>query len=224
MPSHFIAPSLLDQRYFSNSEYIPVPVDVKWKYRTTANTFVHNAGHFGLQGRNGTRELVEAMKLVTSPAQLLLRCQESPPFLIPPLPNITLQIGNVPYESLWDEGDVFIFPEKFNGLSLPLQEARAAGMLIIATDRFPMNTWLPTEYLIKPETTYRTNIGGSYLDFEESIISSKSIAETIDKVYGQCIADYSIAGNAWGNSMSWERLGQRWLSALQRICNEGVHK
>ena len=40
---------------------------------------------------------------------------------------------------------MFVFPEKFNGLSLPLQEARAAGMLVLATDRFPMNTWLPRE-------------------------------------------------------------------------------
>lgn len=145
-PDAIINPSLLDQQYYPQGTFIPVPVQVPWKQRTKAEVFIHNAGHGGLKGRNGTRELIEALYYVDSPCKIIIRAQDQLN-----TPNyhskftVQTQVGTSPHETLYDEGDVFLFPEKFNGLSLPLQEARASGMLVMCGDRFPMNEWLPTE-------------------------------------------------------------------------------
>lgn len=151
-PDVFINPSLLDQRYYPSGVFISVPVNYRWRQRTRARVFVHNAGHGGLKNRNGTAELLEALWLcdclkgATTSAECIIRYQGNLPDTGPRgdfAGKLQWRHGTVDYDTLYEEGDVFVFPEKFNGLSLPLQEARAAGMLVMCGDRFPMNTWLP---------------------------------------------------------------------------------
>lgn len=214
-PDKFICPSLLDQNHIGG-DFIPVPVEVPWRKRKTAQVFVHNAGNGGLKGRNGTKELVEALKYVESPAQFIVRSQGELriPSSLSNSAKVEVIYGNHPYDTLWDEGDVFVFPERFNGLSLPLQEARAAGMLVIATDRFPINTWLPRDPLI-PVGEYRRNqVSGGCLEFDDAIVDPKEIARRIDEWYGKDISDYSENGRKWAESMSWNNLKPLYMEAL----------
>lgn len=231
-PDLWLCPSLLDLEWSHNAwsgmtknraVMLPVPVDAPWRRRRTVETWVHNAGHGGLRGRNGTKELYAALPLVKRPTRLILRTQE--PFHGNNY-STALQIGNVavdyrlgtaPAETLWDEGDAFIFPEKFNGLSLPLQEARAAGMLVVATDRFPINTWLPREPLVKPLEMRRAAVSGKFAEFDEAVVDPRSIAAAIDGWTGEDIADYSLAGRFWAEEMSWETLRPKYLDILERL-------
>jgi hypothetical protein len=232
-PDRFINPSLLDQQYYPQGVFIPVPVHgIPVRARTRAEVFLHNAGHGGLKGRNGTAELVEAMRHVKSGAKLVIRMQEpnrqywaagglqdasEKPKNLPG--NIELQVGTLPYEKLWENGgehDVFIFPEKFNGLSLPLQEARAAGMLVMCGDRFPMNTWLPRSPLIPVAGYRKTRIGPPYNEFDEAIFDPKAIAAKIDEWHGRDITEYSESSRAWTESMSWGVLKPKYLEALSK--------
>lgn len=222
-PDLFICPSLLDLQYYPNrSVFIPVPVEVPWKQRREAKVFVHNAGNGGLKGRNGTAELMEALWLCnclkgSGDARFIIRWQEKLPDVGPRgdlAGRITWHNGTVPAEQLYDEGDVFIFPEKFDGLSLPLQEAFAAGMLVMGADRFPMNTWLPKEPLIPISGTKRSNISPRCLDFDEAIVDPKAIAATIDRWYGQDITAYSDAGRQWAEETSWDVLKPRYMEYL----------
>lgn len=233
-PDFFINPSELDQQYYPNhSVHIPVPVEVPWRQRTRAEVFVHNAGHGGLKGRNGTAELIEAMRHVKSGARLTLRAQEASrqywagealresgevPGGLPS--NIDVKIGTLPYEHLWADGgygDVFVFPEKFNGLSLPLQEARAAGMLVMCGDRFPMHCWLPKQPLI-PVAGYRKNrIGPPYNEFDEAMFDPKDIAAKIDQFFGTDITEYSRQGKEWADRMSWQALKPRYMETLEGL-------
>lgn len=236
-------PSLLDLRYFSEmhmpegervppfetcygvhgsvSRFTPVPVEVEWKQRHTATVFVHNAGHGGLKGRNGTKELLQAMKYVKSPVELIVRSQEQidlrdeNEILLDQ--RVTTRIGTCPQKELYSEGDVFIFPEKFNGLSLPLQEARAAGMLVMSVDRYPMNTWLPDGPLIPVVTTVKNRVGPPYMEFDEAIINPRMIAGKIDEFYGADIHEYSQDGLAWARRMSWDVLGPKYLELLEGL-------
>jgi hypothetical protein len=214
-PDKFINPSLLDQQYYPEGTFIPVPVEgVKWRRREAARVFVHNAGHLGLKGRNGTQELLDAMPYCKQPIRLIIRAQDS----VAPRgtkldPRIDLQIGTVPHEELWRVGDVFVFPEKFNGLSLPLQEARAAGMLVMCADRFPMNTWLPKSPLI-PVKSYQRNQIGHCNDFDEAVIDPRDIAATMDAWYGQDISQHSEDGWEWSRKMTWEALKPLYLEAF----------
>lgn len=238
-------PSLLDLRYFSEmhmpegervspfetyhgvhgsvSRFTPVPVEVEWKQRHTAKVFVHNAGHGGLKGRNGTNELVEALSFAKSPATFLIRSQEYQSDVEESLAKISSTVdvhyssGTRDAKDLYTEGDIFLFPEKFNGLSLPLQEARAAGMLVMSVDRYPMNTWLPDGPLIPVVTTVKNRIGPPYMEFDEAVINPRMIAEKIDEFYGVDIHEYSLNGLFWSRKMSWDVLGPKYLELLEGL-------
>lgn len=210
-PSKIICPSLLDMQYYPHGEFIPVPVDVKWRLRKRARVFVHNAGNGGIGGRNGTKELVEAMQYVKSPLKLIIRSQV---YIKPPDdPRIELQIGTVRKEHLWDTGDVFVFPEKFNGLSLPLQEAFASGMAVMAGNRFPINTWLPNPLLI-PTCGYKKE--RIAVEFECAQYDPKTIAATMDEWYDKDISSFSKQGRVWAYQNSWKKLKGKYLTALSR--------
>lgn len=204
-----IAPSLLDQEYYPGSTFIPVPVDVPWRKRLQARHFVHNAGNGGLAGRNGTRELLEAIQHVKSPIRLTIRSQV--PIKEVKDPRVEYKIGQFPHEELWEEGDVFVFPEKFNGLSLPMQEAFASGMLIMAGDRFPMNTWLPKEPLI-PVSRKHWEMNGS--KFQVSEYDPIKIAAKIDEWYNRDIWQYSLLGQTYGQTNSWAVLKEQYEKLL----------
>ena len=64
-PDVILGGSVLETEFF-NAKHInvPVPDEIIWKQRKTAKVFVHNAGHGGLHGRNGTKELLKAMECV----------------------------------------------------------------------------------------------------------------------------------------------------------------
>lgn len=201
----------------SKAVYLPVPVEgIKWRQRTKAEVFVHNAGHGGLKGRNGTSELLQAIRLVKSPAKFIIRAQEKHDW--PPYPELLgraeLYTGTIPQNELYNEGDVFIFPEKNNGLSLPLQEARATGMLVMATDRFPINEWLPREPLIEPSDYIKMRIGPPYHEFLQAVVDPKDIAAKIDAYYGMDISDYSSSGLSWAYNNGWAVLRPKYLELL----------
>jgi hypothetical protein len=203
IPDVIISPSLLDQTYFTTSRFMQIPVDVKWKQRDKALVFVHNAGNGGLGGRNGTKELLEAMQYVQSPIELIIRSQV--PIKETNDPRIKYEIGDC--KDLWSVGDVFVFPEKFNGLSLPLQEAFASGMMVMATDRFPMHTWLPTECLIPVKKYKKERIS---VEFDSAVIDPKDVAHTIDSWYNTNITRFSLLGKEFGEKNNWSNLKQQW--------------
>lgn len=205
-PDEIWCPSQLDYDFYKsqgkeNLKLIQIPVDVKWKLRTRARVFIHNAGNGGIGGRNGTKELIEAMKYVKSPIKLIIRTQTID-FKCDD-PRVEIRFGTTPYESLWTEGDVFIFPEKFNGLSLPLQEAYASGMLVMCGARHPMTTWLPNEPMIPVRSYKKERIA---VEFDMAEYSPEDIAERIDFWYDKDITNYSLLGKEWGKTNSWKNL------------------
>ncbi len=221
------APSLLDQDYFPGSVFISVPVETKyWRQRVQALKFLHNSGNIGCREHKGTRQVIEAAQYIKSDAKLTVRSQDSKslrsivnhtyPLTLPKC--LTVEYGAIDYSTLWDGYDVLVAPEKFNGLSLPLQEARAAGMLVMTTDRYPMNTWLPKEPLIPVHETIMAQVSRGHMEFEESVVLPQVIAETIDNWFGKNIALYSISGKYWANENSWQSLIPRYIAELEKVC------
>jgi len=225
-PDLWINPSALDQQYFPDGKQVTVPADseIKWYQRTTAKVFVHNAGNGGLHGRNGTNNLIEAMKYVQSPIKLIIRSQRPLEVGTDHDSRIEVRVGNHSKSELWATtedggGDVFVFPDRFNGLSLPLQEAYTAGMCVMATNRFPANTWLPTSPLIPVSSVRKNAISGAYKEFDESIVSPESIAEKIDEYYAQDITTISTLGKMWAQQSSWEIIKPEYVSIIENLCN-----
>lgn len=221
-PDLIINPSALDQRFYPRGIHIPVPVKQEWKLRETAKVFAHNAGHGGLKGRNGTQQLLDALQHVKSPIQLIIRSQKPLGETVDgyfELGNVKVDYrhGTLSSDNLYSEGDVFIFPEKFNGLSLPLQEAFASGMGVMCGDRFPMNTWLPTDLLIPVLSYEKAAVSGRCNEFNSAIISPRMIAATIDRWYDKPIGGYSYAGRLYAENNSWEKLKPLYISALSNL-------
>ena len=230
IPHHmdrYLCPSLLDLEYFpkDKSIFIPVPVDEPWEQRMRARVFAHNSGHIGLKERSGTRQVLEAMKHVNSPIELIVRSQN--PKLIDTVrqvggdyyniqndPRVKIEIGHVDYTQLRKGCDVCVAPEKFNGLSLPLQECRAIGLLVMTTDRFPANTWLPTEPLIPVSGESLNRVSGRCIEFLESIVDPIDIAAKIDEYFDTDISQYSREGRDWAATQSWEVLKPRHMKVL----------
>ena len=210
-PDEIWCPSLLDYDFYEgkNRKLVSIPTEVEWKLREKALVFVHNAGNGGLGGRNGTRELIDAMQYVKSPIKLIIRSQI--PLKEVSDPRIEYRIGN--FNDIWSEGDVFIFPEKFNGLSLPIQEAFASGMLVMASDRYPNNKYLPTDCLIPVQSYTKEKISTEFLS---AVISPEDIANTIDSWYNKDITKYSLLGKEFNKNNSWKTLKETYLELLSQ--------
>lgn len=231
-PSLFINPSSLEQRLYGGMR-LPVPPDqlfVDEAYlRKKARKFLHNAGHLGLKGRNGTAELIQAIPHIKSQdIELEIRGQDSG--FLDLIRNTThlwekdhrvrMVIGEMPREKLYRDYDVFVFPEKFNGLSLPLQEAHANGMVVITTHREPNCEWLPTEPLIPVKKEVPDLVGIRYTKFMSAVVSPEAIASKIDEVaqYSSTnIMELSQTGIDWGKANSWAEVQPKYLDAIHKL-------
>lgn len=221
-PDAVLCPSLLDLDYFrpefpeGMARFLHVPVDpTTWKLRSRAVRFLHNAGNIGSREHKGTRQLLEALPYCASPFTLTIRAQDTTSMdsMLRECRwarkdyRVEIVMGEIPYNQLWDHHDVYIAPEKYNGLSLPLQEAYAAGLTVMASDRYPHNTWLPTEPLIQVERVVPdVCISRNYRTFGESIVNPKTIAEHIEYWYNRNTSTFSQKGQEWGVANSWECL------------------
>lgn len=204
-PDVLVGGSIMEKIHFGDSvKVIPVPApkEIKWKKRTVARTFVHNAGHGGIGGRNGTAGLVEALKYIKSPIKLIIRTQFDN--IKCDDPRVEIRVGDFDYESLFDEGDVFVYPDKFGGSCLPVQEAHSAGMLVMASKRLPHTEWLPNEPLIPIKGYKKEKIAEK--EFDSAIVDPIDIAKSIDYWYNKDITEYSLAGKRWAEENSWEKL------------------
>lgn len=232
-PDRWICPSLLDCQYFPGSPFLPIPLPRSlgpWQLRTRAERFLHNGGNLGLRGHKGTLEIMRAMQSVKSPIKLTIRAQDEAGLhkLCREVPSavrddrITFEYGNKPYAELFDGHDVFIMAEKYNGLSLPLAEAKASGMVVMTSDRFPMNTWLDKLFLIPVSSYTPAKVGGPYNMYEEAVVDPQEIAMAIDRAYenGKCtdhVERYSMASREWRETMSWDALKPLWVKELESI-------
>jgi len=226
-PDQWWCPSELDMDYFTERGVrVYIPSDgVTWRERNTATTFVHNAGHIGLKGRNGTEQLMLALPYVQSDAKFVIRCQDTNGFdrMIRRHPeiignqNVTLVREGVPRSEIWATGDVALQPEKWNGMSYPLQEAYASGLLVMTTKRYPMTEWLPEDPMIKVQATRTQSVAGYCYDFEESLLDPIDIADTVDEWYGRDITSYSLLGKQWARENSWHVLKPGYKQLLEEL-------
>lgn len=199
---------------------------IKHTQRTQARRWLHNGGGLGFRGHKGTREIIKAMRHVKSDLTLTIRAQDVKGLhdLVIENPEIkrdsrvTLQYGGIERDDLFgEEFDVFVMAEKYNGLSLPLVEARAAGMVVVTSNRFPMNTWLPSGVLIPVSRYERASVSGAYVEYDEAVIRPEDVAATMDRVFEyDDVFAYSESAKDWSEWMSWGRLRPLWLEELAR--------
>lgn len=223
-PNLVLCPSRLDfqfyKKYRAQAEivFLPVPVNRKrlpWREVRKARTFVHNAGHGGLAERNGTSELLAAIPMVNSDVRFLINSQRTINYSHP---KVELRIGNFEnYWDLWKEGDIFVFPHKFDGLSLPIQEAVSVGMPVLSTRFFPFTDWLPAEWFFDASEIIQTKVSNTvreYIDF--AVVKPADIAAKIDEMATADIAKMSLEADRIASALDWKVLKEKYITILSR--------
>ncbi|MBK9272798.1 MAG: glycosyltransferase family 4 protein [Saprospiraceae bacterium] len=197
-----------------NAVYLKFPVDrsvIPFKKRKKAKTFLHIVGHGGGYGRNGTQELLKAIPMVKSDVRFIIYSQVNVEKIDDD--RIEWRIGNYMNEGeLFNDGDVFLFPRKYAGQALSMNEAMASGMAIMMTDMKPQNKILPKELLISPKEMTEVFINRN---IEMAILDPKDIAKKIDEWANKDISRFSEISNKIANEMSWKTLRSKYIEILQ---------
>lgn len=120
-------------------------------------------------------------------------------------PKVELRVGNFKnYTDIWNGGDVFVFPHKFDGLSLPVQEALSVGMPVLSTAIYPFTTWLPQEWLFNYDELVQLKVWDRMIDV--AVIDPSVIAAKIDVWANKDILTESQKANKLANTITWDKL------------------
>ena len=218
-PDLYLCPSKLDYDLFKKpKKYLPIPVnrdDFPFKLRTKAETFVFNNGGGGTGGRNGFEELRQAIPLVKSDVNFIVRSQ----LIVEPIEDnrVKFELANKKPEELYAEGDVFLFPHKFDGLSLPIQEALSSGMPVISTNFYPHNTYMPKEWFFEPKKWQFGKVCPECRVIEMAELDPKKIAEKIDEWAHKDITKDSEKANEIAESISWKSLHDEYIKVFKEL-------
>ena len=226
VPDLFLCPSKLDYDEVKNNtttnsevKYLPIPIDddlIPYKKREKARVFLFNNGHGGHLGRNSARELFEAISLIKEDVKFKIHSQQYFDSVINDS-RVEIVYGEVPYRELFKDGDVFLHPHKFDGLSLPIQEALVAGMPVISTDIYPHNEYLPKEWMFKPETITKTYVKR---EIEMAIINPVKLAQKITEWANKDISKESEKARKIGEQFLWSNLKEKYLKVFEDLCQK----
>lgn len=160
----FICPNLYTKKQlvsygFSNVVYIPCSIDTDYftfKQRTAVNTYLFNNGWGGVDNRKGINEII-AVFMSHPEYPIRINSQRIIDINLPK--NFTIVNQNFPErKSLYEHGDVYVAPSKWEGHGIHILEAMACGLPVIATDYPPMNEYVKKN-LIKVSEVYHIVTG-----------------------------------------------------------------
>lgn len=206
---------------------LPTPVDVERFQPANADkatNFLHIIGRPAIHDRAGTMTTLLALEHVRTPIKLTITCQE-PGYVkamildvgirIPG--HIELRIIDTDFENYWDlyEGHhVLVSPRRFGGQSLPMQEACAAGMPVIAPAVSPNTDWLPSDWLTPAQ---HAGTFTAHTEVELYTADVRSVADKIEQFATD--DDYYRNANAQAlaiaKQLSWENLKPDYEKALR---------
>lgn len=165
--------------------------------------------------RNGAALTLAAVALMREPVRLLVRSTDEPR---------TEQHGDAevtwlgpyvgPYYEAWPElADALVLPRRYAGLCLPMQEAAALGLPIVALDVAPTNEWLPKHAMLPATGTERVRMRGGTIDVAAA--EPAALAERLDELVhmGGFAPRLSKASRDWAASISWAR----WLAEYETL-------
>jgi glycosyltransferase involved in cell wall biosynthesis len=187
MPSYWHLADMKDLYGPEKVKYLPPPLfhqdfkearDINFE-RKGRPRFLHIVGTLAIHDRNGTLDLLEALKYTKADFDLVIRSQR-------PLPEEYMTSDyRVRYvfedveevQDMYKDFDALIFPRRFGGLALTCNEALMSGLPVMMPDISPNNELLPTDWLIpaKKKGSFMTRI---MLDYYE--IEPKTLAEKIE--------------------------------------------
>lgn len=190
-----------------------------------ATRYLHVVGRPAIHDRAGTADLLLALESVRSDITVTITCQE--PGYVQSLidandihlpDNITLRIADGDRENYWqlyENQHVLISPRRFGGLSLPMQEACAAGMPVLAPAVSPTIDWLPGDWLI-PASHAGSFVAHTSVDLYT--VDHLALATKIDQIATDhaYYRDASTQALGIAKQLSWEQLTPLYQTVLRK--------
>lgn len=158
MPSHWMMDDMIERFGADRVQYLPPAIDpaefteareTNMK-RTGKKRFLHLIGTAAMQDRNGTFDLLDAIKLTKGDFDLVIRSQH-------PLsmdvylddPRVSYEVNNLGGNfELYKDFDVLLLPRRWGGLCLPMHEALMSGLPVLMTNITPQKEILPDNWLV----------------------------------------------------------------------------
>ena len=215
-PDLLAAPSLWNyEKVVGNKVFLPVPVNrsvLPFVQRKELGTILHCAGIPAAFDRNGTLTLIEAVRMLPRRIDIKVKIRSQYFFESFDDPRIEVIIDKPDrYYDLYQDEDVFVFPRKYGGLSLPLNEAASCGMAILSTNVSPQSSFLHERCLVD---AFKTNsfMANAMVDVYEC--KASDLADKIVELY-ECpdlVAESSSLSNDYAASIDWSAMKDNYLS------------
>lgn len=181
--------------------------------------FLHVAGRKTYEDRNGTEDLIKAVKLIPKDVQFDLIIKTQSVDVLPEDDRIIIDHNSPEDEKeLYRDFDAMIMPRRYGGACLPMTEALASGLPVIMTDIDPNNKVLPSEWLVpankKSSFMARTNIDVYESDVQALADKIKSLAlSPIEDIIANKIRAREIAVEEYSS----ESVKEKWALLIQKI-------
>lgn len=202
---------------------VPVPVATDRFTPGPLNTdaplrVLHVAGHRAAQDRNGTNQLLQALRAVRQPIHVRIATQD--PHLAAPRSTgrATVEVTTGGVANYWDtyaDADVLVMPRRYGGLCLPVQEAMAAGLAVVMGD-CPPNDWWPTLRVPGVNRGVLTTAAGALPLFATN---PRALAGQLDLLATDraALGAARAASLQWAAAHSWDALAPTYQAALAEV-------
>lgn len=230
LPDKLVSPSKWHfddaRQLWGNVEYLPTPVFVEdFKEvrehnlaRTGKKRLLHIMGRQAMNDRNGTIDLVKAMRYCREDFELVIKAQTGDLTFLRDviggelMPNITIDVSSPENEvELYRDFDAMILPRRYGGQCLPMTEALCAGLPVIMTNIEPNDDVLQPFWLVDAVNSGRF-MTRTWIDLYT--VNHQQLGERLDflaqkDLHGDKMMAYNIGYREYSNfelEGKWEKL------------------
>lgn len=173
-------------------------------------SFIHIAGNPAVHDRNGTWTTLQAMPDVT----VITQNDNLATHIKRKYRNARVLSSISEPQAMYEYSDILVFPRRYGGNCLPLNEALSSGMPAIMPDISPNNHLLPKEWLVPARQdghfTPRTKVDLYSVD-------PNALREKIEWFKTCNIAEESRKADKIAETISWDTLRPKYMEALESI-------
>lgn len=178
---------------------------------------LHVAGRRAAGDRNGTLQLLQALRHVRRPMRIRLMTQDA---RMPRAGRVrsaaaTVEVrtgGVADYWRLYDDADVLVMPRRYGGLCLPVQEAMAAGLAVVMT-ACPPNDWWP---VLPVDAVQRGALATPAGEVPMWAAHPPALGRALDQLAADrdLLAARQRASVGWAEAHSWQALAAQYRVLL----------
>jgi hypothetical protein len=203
---------------------VPYPVAIeRWPYpnglyESPPLRVVHVAGHQAYADRNGTK-LVAATMAHLDPGlvEVTVISQDPNPALGP---GALRMDATANYWDLYDSFHALVMPRRFGGLCLPIQEAKAAGLAVVALDVSPGDYYEVLGVQSSPGSHFDTGSGRVPIANADPVQIAAALSYLA--LHPDVVRQQQRRSRRWAEIHSWDALVGGWRKELENAWSRRV--